>query len=143
MIKIPMMIIVAMMIGIGVLRAEEVSLPIIAQIESSGNPNAVNGKCIGLYQISPILLKEYNQFHPSGEISLPSLYHPFHNEKVAAWYLNVRIPQMLKAYHKPVTIENKIICFNAGVKYVRYDLPLPIETRNYLAKYSQLSNPKR
>jgi len=67
--------------------------------ESSGNPNAVNGDCIGLCQISPIVLKEYNiasnkwyketlQIEPlQRDYTIKDMFSKIANKHVALWYL--------------------------------------------------------
>lgn len=116
-----------------------IDLNIIAKIESSNNPFAYNirSKAIGLYQITPICLKEYNNFHKKKYVSL-HLFNPFINKKIAKWYLEKRIPQMLRYFKKPVTDRNILISYNAGIKYVTQKLGLPKETKKYLQKYIHL-----
>lgn len=137
-------------------RAEEIDLSIIMQIESNGNPNAYNKQsgAIGLYQITPICLKEYNQVNgekcfssPFGiqgterfeirYLTISDLYNPIINERVAEWYLNIRIPQLLNYYHKPITIDNILWAYNAGIGNVIKG-KMPRETRNYIKKYHEL-----
>lgn len=122
-------------------RAEEVNLDIIAQIESSGDPRAYNPNtdARGLYQITPICLKEYNNHHRNSPIlSANALFCPEISRKVAEWYLTVRIPQMLSYYHKSNTVRNCIIAYNAGIRAVVKSY-LPEETEQYLKKYARLA----
>jgi len=116
--------------------AFSLDLSIIKQIESSGNPLAYNksSHARGLFQITPICLKEYNNFHTE-QYDLSDLFNPIINEKIAAWYLEKRIPQMLKHFGKDVSLENILISYNAGVSYVVSGKPLPLETVNYIKKY--------
>ena len=109
----------------------------IMMIESSGNPLAHNKKddSRGLFQITPICLKEYNNFHPGAEFSMDDLWNASISTLIADWYLNKRIPQMLKYYKKPVTAENILIAYNAGISYVVSGKPLPKITKLYLKKY--------
>jgi soluble lytic murein transglycosylase-like protein len=112
----------------------------IIKIESSGNPNAYNpgSGARGLCQITAICLKEWNNFHPAQKYSANQLFNPEINMKIAEWYLNVRIPQMLKHYGKEVNIKNIIICYNAGINYViNRNKPLKKETADYLMKYGK------
>jgi hypothetical protein len=111
----------------------------IIQIESSGNPLAYNKKsrCRGLCQISEITLKEWNNFHPHQKYTSQDLFNPNVNIKIADWYLGQRIPQMLRYYHKPITITNLIIAYNAGIAYVRHGWDIPAETKDYLRKYNR------
>jgi soluble lytic murein transglycosylase-like protein len=114
----------------------KIDLNKIKQIESSGNPLAYNptSQARGLYQITPICLKEYNNFHTK-KYSTQDLFNPTINEKIAKWYLTKRIPQMLRYYNKPITTSNILISYNAGINYVVKGLSLPTETRNYIQKY--------
>lgn len=114
-------------------------LNIISKIESNNNPLAYNSKdnSIGLYQITPICLKEYNNFH-SKKIKSIALFNPIVNKKVAKWYIEIRIPQMLKYYGYEITDKNIIVAYNAGIKYIVEDLKLPLITKKYLEKYNLL-----
>jgi len=111
----------------------------IAMIESSGNPLAHNKKddSRGLYQITPICLKEYNNFHLKGQYTMDDLWNASVSTIIADWYINVRIPQMLKHFNAPDTIENRIIAFNAGIYYVAQNKPLPKITKDYIKKYNK------
>lgn len=116
--------------------AIEVDMTKIMMIESSGNPNAFNKRsgAKGLFQITSICLKEYNNFHPNAKHTEDELFNPIINRKIACWYMK-RIKQMLRHYKKEITIENILTCYNAGVSYVVHGKPLPTETRQYIAKY--------
>jgi soluble lytic murein transglycosylase-like protein len=121
----------------GVARAE-IDMNIIAQIESSGNPNAVSFRGAkygrGIYQVSEICLKEYNSFNRT-DIKPDKLFNPETCYMVAYWYLHKRIPQMLRHYQKPVTLDNILISYNAGISYVVNNKPLKRETTQYLTRY--------
>lgn len=120
-------------------RGEEiVDMHKIMMIESHGDPLAWRKQddSIGLYQITPIVLKEWNNFHSGQKHVRRDLFNPAVNTKIARWYLNQRIPQMLRAYGRPVTIENVIVAYNAGISYVVNRKPLPRITRAYLVKYN-------
>jgi len=54
--------------------------------------------------------------------------------------LNERIPQMIRHYKKEVTVENCLIAYNAGIKYVAEGRRLPRETEDYIKKYKRLVN---
>lgn len=109
----------------------------IMMIESSGNPMAHNktDDSIGLFQITPVCLKEWNQYHPGKQYSREDLWNPAINKEIADWYINIRIPQMLKHYHKEDTVPNRITAYNAGINYIVHDKPLPKITQLYLKKY--------
>lgn len=119
--------------------AEPIDMARIRFIESSNNPLAHNlaDDSRGLYQITPICLKEYNNYHPKAPILPDELWDPAINTRVADWYLNKRIPQMLKYYGKPDTVRNRIIAFNAGISYIIKNKPLPRITKQYLIKYNR------
>jgi soluble lytic murein transglycosylase-like protein len=69
---------------------------------------------------------------------MSDLYDVKLNKKVAVWYLTRRIPQMLRAKGKPVTVENILIAYNAGIGRVVKGIK-PSETRQYLKKYQKLA----
>lgn len=136
-------------------RAGEVNMDIIATIESGNNPNAISyagakyGR--GLYQVSEIVLLEYNEIevknwskktHIYAPLWSEHLFDPFINKIVANWYMNKRIPQMLEYYHLKDTIDARLACYNAGIgvylKYMQGKRKLPSETINYLRKYHRL-----
>lgn len=118
-------------------RLTQINFNQIAKIESSGNPLAHNKKddSRGLFQITPICLREYNAFHKSTPHSPNDLWNPAVNLKIAKWYLNVRIPQMLVYYKIEDTIENRLISYNQGIGTLVHKKPICQITRNYLAKY--------
>ena len=115
-----------------------VDLSKIAQIESSGNPYAWNKKddSRGLYQITPICLKEYNNFHPRDDYNMDDLWDVSISTAIADWYINVRIPQMIKHYGKEDTIENRLIAYNAGISYIKSEKQIPPITKQYIIKYN-------
>lgn len=135
-----LVIIILFSIIINVARAEMIDLSIIAEIESNNNPLAYNRKsnARGLFQVTEICLKDYNQIH-STYWQPKDLFNPTLNTTIARWYLTVRIPRFLNNYHKSVTIENILICYNAGISWVIYDGNLPRETRQYIEKHKRLS----
>lgn len=116
---------------------KDVDMNKIYQIESSGNPKAFNkgANAIGLGQITPIVLKEWNNMNKQKHTS-QDLYDKNINMKIADWYMNKRIPQMLKSLKLPDTIKNRIISYNAGVSAVKKNI-LPKETYNYIQKYNK------
>ena len=124
--------------------AEDVDMNIIATIESNGNPYAYNpiSQARGTYQITPICLNEYNDKHRDSIIIEEQLFNPVYNGVVAFWYMNQRIPQMLKYYALQDTIDARLACYNAGIvvylKYKQGKRKLPNETINYINKYHKL-----
>lgn len=123
------------------LNAQIIDLSIIAQIESSNDSLAHNitEGSRGLYQIRPICLQDYNELNNTN-YTLEDLFTVSTNEKIAIWYLNVRIPQLLKHYGYKITINNTIIAYNAGIKYLAYNITIPKSTVDYIKKYRKLRN---
>jgi len=117
----------------------DIDMDILSGIESSGNPLAVNSEsgAIGLYQIMPKgkkgALDEWNMYHPKEQHSDDDLYDKAINSKIAFWYMNDRIPKMLKYYKHEDTPDNRLIAYNAGIS--RVGGKLPDETTQYLKKY--------
>lgn len=116
----------------------DVDIDTIIQIESSGNPNAYNkgSQARGLMQITPICLKEYNSFNRAS-FNLSDLFVPEINIKIGTWYINKRIPQMLRYYKIEDTINNRLIAYNFGIGNLKNGVPLPKETRDYIKKYER------
>lgn len=121
----------------GALTLGHIDMNKIYQIESSNDPKAYNqqSNARGLGQITPIVLKEWNDFHKDEVYKPNDLFNPATNRKISNWYMNKRIPQMLKYYKLPDTKKNRIISYNAGISYVKGKKQLPQETINYLEKY--------
>ena len=127
----------------------KINLEAIIKIESGGNPNAFNERsgARGLCQITKVCWEEFNHF--KGRVpfnpKIEELFDPWMNRKVADWYLNTRIPEMLVAFNIPVTIDNILIAYNWGIgnlaKLYRHERgkTLPKETADYLKKYKQLT----
>jgi len=118
--------------------AENINLSKIAYIESRNNPLAYNkySGARGIYQITPICLKDYNNYHKV-KYNLDDLFIPKINRIIASWYLEIRIPQMLKHYKKEVNIDNILWAYNAGIGKVIKEIK-PEETKNYIIKYYNL-----
>ena len=117
--------------------APQIDLHAIAMIESSGNPKAVGlSGDSGLFQITPVLLKEYNALTHSS-VRQDALFNPGVSRKIADWYLHKRIPQRLRHFKKPVTVRNIIIAWNAGIKCVKKGGRIPRITAQFLKKYER------
>lgn len=118
--------------------AENVDMNKIYQIESSGNPEAKNSKsgAVGLGQITPIVLKEWNNMNPKQQHTSKYLTDAKTNMKIADWYMNKRIPQMLKAKGLADTTKNRLVAYNAGISHVGKSI-MPKETYNYIEKYNK------
>ena len=110
----------------------------IRMIESSGNPRAYNvsSQARGLYQVTPIVLVEWNTYHPHAQYTVEQLFSSSINSSIAHWYMNYRIPQMIHHYGKQDTVHNRLVAYNAGISYVVHSKVLPSETIQYIAKYN-------
>lgn len=116
-------------------KADVVDMHKIMMIESGGNPNLQEKwGGMGLYQITLPTLAEYDVI-TNHNYKQQDLFDGSVNRLIADWYLNHRIPSMLKHYRRPVTARNIIITYNAGISYVAYNKKLPKTTINYLKKY--------
>lgn len=114
---------------------DSVSLRTIAKIESNNNSKAFNSRtqATGIYQITPICLKDYNLFAKAGQYTLKDMFDDYKAKNVATWYIEKRLPQLLKAKGYDVTVRNVLIGYNCGTSCI--NKPLPDETINYLKKY--------
>lgn len=112
----------------------KIDLEKIIKIESAGRENAYNkhSGARGLCQITPICLRDYNNHH-ARKYTRQQLFIGAINKKIARWYLERRIPTLLKYFHHPDTIRNRLIAYNAGIG--RVGKRLPAETKNYIEKY--------
>lgn len=115
--------------------AGEVDMAKIAQIESSGCKFKVGdgGNSNGCHQVSSGALKEYNQFNRT-KYTKKDLMNDAISLKVAGWYMNKRIPQMLKHYGIEDTTKNRLWSYNAGIGNVIKGV-VPQITKDYFRKY--------
>lgn len=128
----------AMLIMTGCAQAQEVDMSIISEIESSHDVKAFNrhSQARGLCQITPVVLKEFNTRYGT-RYGLSKLFDGEFNLMVADWYMNTRIPEMLKAYHIKDSLMSRIWAYNAGVGNLKKGF-LPSETKDYIRKYKQI-----
>ena len=80
-------------------------------------------------QITPILLKHFNNVHRSS-YSCEDLFQPLINKRIGEWYLH-----WLEKRCK--NDREVLISYNYGFKH-RKDKRLPKETENYLGRYETL-----
>jgi len=96
--------------------AEEIDnlLKTISLAESSGGKflKGDGGNSIGVYQISNICLKHYNQTHKT-KYTKKDLYNEKINRKIARWYLNWLKEQLIK--HNKFSIKRWIFAYNSGL----------------------------
>jgi len=120
--------------------AHPINMKALAQIESSNNPKAWNKKtnARGLYQITPIVLKQFLQANPGNPFTLEALFEPNMTKFVADWYLN-----WLSKLNDKDTVDDILIGWHDGVgnlrKYRRGERKLGPEMRSFLKKYHRLT----
>lgn len=116
-----------------------IDLGAIAKIESSNNPKAIgdNGKAFGLYQIQQPLLIDYNKANKT-RYTLKDMLDPIKAEKVATWAFTAYLPRLLRHYGKPVTVNNLLVAYNAGIGNAIKGR-VPTTTKKYIAKYNKLN----
>lgn len=85
----------------------------IIQIESKGNPAAVNGPYVGVLQISPILVKECNNILKStGSSKRYSLSDRFNATKSKEMFV------IIQNFHNPLnSVEKAIRLWSGGIRY--------------------------
>ncbi len=85
----------------------------IIQIESKGNPAAVNGPYVGVLQISPILVKECNNILKStGSSKRYSLSDRFNATKSKEMFV------IIQSFHNPLnSVEKAIRLWSGGIRY--------------------------
>lgn len=109
----------------------------IHKIESGNNPKAVSNKgAVGVDQVTKPALADWNKTHPREKYEMGNMTDADTNKKVAKWYMNSRIPQMLKAYKIPDTKENRLRAYNEGVGNLKKGKN-PKETQDYVRKYNR------
>ena len=114
----------------------------VKYIESLNNPKVTSHDgAIGLMQITPIALKEWN-LHNTEKYSRKDLFNPSINVKIGEWFLHDRIPEILETNKIPVTINHVLMSYNWGaysvVKWYKKGgnySKIPEETKTYLNKY--------
>lgn len=118
-------------------KPEDMDMNKVFSIESSMNPKAYNkgAQAKGLGQITPIVLKEWNNFNPNKKYTSDELMDGNINTKISTWYMNKRIPQLLSHYKIEDTPDNRITAYNAGIGTLVSKKPIPTETQNYIKKY--------
>ena len=117
----------------------EIDLSAISMIESSGGKRLIgdSNQSLGVYQINVKgALADYNKYVE--KTSPKQLLNPKKNKEIASWYLNRRIPLMLRFFKKPVTTKNILLAYNCGIGCV-VENRMPRTSEVYLAKYSLLT----
>lgn len=86
-------------------------------------------------QITPVCLADYNARN-TPKYRMGEMKEPQKAGRVAEWYLNNRIPALLKHYGYQDTVRNRLIAYNAGVGALKRK-NLPSETVAYINKYNK------
>lgn len=114
----------------------------IAKVESNHTPSAFNARsgAIGIMQITPIVLKEYN-LHNRYKYKPEELFDLRVNTIVGSWYLRRIVSHYFTVYKIPDTPDNICIAYNWGIGNLRKWLrngsdysKLPRETSDYISK---------
>ena len=138
--KLTILLLSLCLIGLSGSAYAEVSINLerIAQIESGYNPHVYNVKsgATGMYQITQDCLTDFNTLN-SMHYRLKDMYDPQKGARVAEWYLNNRIPQLLRHYKLADTVDNRLWSYNAGVGALKRKIK-PSETVAYIKKYHKL-----
>jgi len=103
---------------------------------------------VGLMQIRPLALEDWNENGPGRLYGKYDLFDPFVNVMVGEWYLHERIGNhYLNSYNLRKSPENKLACYNAGPTKIGRKVgdaienfsKLPETTKKYLINYWALS----
>jgi len=127
----------------------------IVQIESSGDPNAVN-KTSGARGLCQLMKATWLDIvvKMDKDWEWNDAFNPEKNKSVADYYINKEIPRLLKHYKVEDTIETRLAAYNWGignlVKLIKRDPKhyyhwmdmLPKETKNYIIKYKSIKEKK-
>ncbi len=123
----------------------EINMVRIAGIESNYNQLAYNREsgARGLCQVTAPVLVEFNErFYTTHKPD--DLFNKHLNMVIGLWYMNERIPQLLRHYRISDSINNRLIAYNFGIgnlnkwhaKGGRFR-DLPAETQNYIRAYKK------
>jgi soluble lytic murein transglycosylase-like protein len=64
------------------------------------------------------------------------MFDPQKSALVANWYLNTRIPALLRHYKRPDDVTHRLWAYNAGIGAVIRN-KMPQETKDYIEKYNR------
>ena len=118
----------------------------IIQVESSGNPHAVNKKsgARGLTQLTASAWKDLQDNYPEKYKNIPfqiGTFNPDVSREAGIDYLRL-IKRYLANYNLEPTLDNYLSAYNWGIGHLyREGLDkMPYETRNYIKKIKALLN---
>jgi hypothetical protein len=128
--------------------APKINMDIIIEIESAGLPTAVSSKgCRGLCQIAEGTWKECTERMGVNWTWEDDAFQPSENRAVGAYYLRVRIPQMLRHYGIDDNVATRIGAYNWGIGNLRRSWNkhghewlayAPKETQRYVLRYAEI-----
>lgn len=114
-----------------------IDLDKVSEILSSGNVRAydkdTNG--LGLFLITPFIVADWNTFHQH-QFNHSEMYDFHKSLQVIRWYLGSRVPQMLRYYHRPITVKTILTCWGMGIKHALGNRTFK-ETKEFLEKYEK------
>ena len=67
---------------------------------------------------------------------MEDMFHADICEKVATWYFNVRIPQLLEKYYLQETVDTVLSAYHAGI-WNLYQNNIGPATQDYIRKYKE------
>jgi hypothetical protein len=139
---------------------EEVMIPLIGdeenwvvinlliKIESGGDPCAISpAGARGLCQIMKPTWQECEELLEVDWDWDNNWYVTAKNRAFGIYYVNNRIPKMLRHYHIPDSVNTRLACYNWGIGHVKrairehgseWQSQMPEETKNYIRKYHKL-----
>jgi len=120
----------------------------VIQIESSGNPRAVNRRtgARGLMQIMKATWEEMVG-KMGKDWDWNDAFDPDKNIAVGTYYLEIEIPRLLRHFSVFDSVKTRLAAYNYGIGnvsrlYKKYDEDwidhIPTETSNYITKYNRL-----
>lgn len=121
--------------------SQNINLNAIAKIESGGCKSPCigdAGRSLGAYQIQKAVIEDWNKEHPRQKKAHSCALEPVCATQIANWYLHIRIPKMLKFKGVKDTLENRLICYNAGISALTKGKKIPKTTLNYIKKYKKI-----
>ena len=128
---------------------QDINIDTIATIESNNNPKAVNRRtgARGLCQLmKPTWDEMAKELNVANDWDLA--FNGAKNKTVAEYYINVKIPKMLKHFKIPDSVQARLAAYNWGIGNVNASYKkngnswidhLPKETSDYIKKYADLS----
>ena len=91
-----------------------------------------------LFKTKSAWLKDFNKF-TGKQYTRRDLKDFNKNAEVVDWYINQRIPDMLRASGNPVNIRNVMIAYCEGISHVIYQRGLKQDTMRRIREYSNIN----